>query len=95
MNASRAAREGVVLLPRRWETDAVPVLSGSGQGAINKQLLDSADIVVALFDSRLGRATEDAVSGTAEEIQRADVAGKQVPSTFRRSPSQGTSTRAS
>ncbi len=77
-NASRAAREGLVLLPRRWETDAVPVLGGSGQGAINKQLLHSADIVVALFDSRLGRATEDAVSGTAEEIQRADVAGKQV-----------------
>lgn len=75
-----------MLLPRRWETDAVPVLSGSGQVAINKQLLDSADIVVALFDSRLGRATEDAVSGTAEEIQRADVAGKQVHVYFSEEP---------
>lgn len=77
-NATRAAREQVVLLPRRWETNAVPVLGGSGQGAINKQLLDNADIVIALFDSRLGQATEAAVSGTAEEIERADVAGKQV-----------------
>lgn len=77
-NATRAAREQVVLLPRRWETNAVPVLGGSGQGAINKQLLETADIVIALFDSRLGQATEDAVSGTAEEIQRADAAGKQV-----------------
>lgn len=77
-NASRAAREQVVLLPRRWETNAIPVLGGSGQGAINKQLLDNADVVIALFDSRLGQATEDAVSGTAEEIERADAAGKQV-----------------
>lgn len=77
-NATRAAREQVVLLPRRWETNAVPVLGGSGQVAINQQLLETADIVIALFDSRLGQATEDAVSGTAEEIQRADAAGKQV-----------------
>lgn len=77
-NATRAAREEVVLLPRRWETNAIPVLGGSGQGAINKQLLENADVVIALFDSRLGEATKDAVSGTAEEIERADAAGKQV-----------------
>jgi hypothetical protein len=85
-NATRAAREQVVLLPRRWETNAVPVLGGSGQGAINKQLLDNADIVIALFDSRLGQATNAAVSGTAEEIERADVAGKQVHVYFSEEP---------
>lgn len=85
-NATRAAREQVVLLPRRWETNAVPVLGGSGQGAINKQLLDNADIVIALFDSRLGQATEAAVSGTAEEIERADAAGKQVHVYFSEEP---------
>lgn len=85
-NASRAAREQVVLLPRRWETNAVPVLGGGGQGAINKQLLDNADVVIALFDSRLGQATEDAVSGTAEEIERAEGAGKQVHVYFSEEP---------
>lgn len=77
-NADRAEREEVVLLPRRWETSAVPRLGGSGQDVINDQLVDQADIVVALFDSRLGMATKAAVSGTAEEIQRSHVAGKPV-----------------
>ena len=44
--------------------------SGRGQGVINEQLVDDADIVLALFDSRLGQATAAAVSGTAEEITR-------------------------
>jgi hypothetical protein len=30
-NASRAEREQVILLPRRWESDAVPRLGGGGQ----------------------------------------------------------------
>lgn len=77
-NADRAEREEVVLLPRRWESDAVPRLGASGQSVINEQLVDRADIVVALFDSRLGMATHDAVSGTAEEIQRSHDAGKPV-----------------
>ena len=76
-NAARAERERVILLPARWETDAVPRLGGSGQSVINDQLVDRADII-ALFDFRLGQATEQAVSGTAEEIQRANAAGKPV-----------------
>lgn len=85
-NASRAEREQVVLLPRRWETDAVPRLGGSGQSIIDSQLVNDADIVIALFDSRLGQATEDAVSGTAEEIQRAHEAGNPVHVYFSEEP---------
>lgn len=77
-NADRAGREQVILLPRRWETSAVPRLGDSGQSVINEQLVDDADIVIALFDSRLGMATQAAVSGTAEEIQRSHEAGKPV-----------------
>jgi hypothetical protein len=44
-NADRAEREQVVLLPRRWETSAVPRLGSSGQSVINEQLVDRADIV--------------------------------------------------
>lgn len=85
-NASRAEREQVILLPARWETDAVPRLGGSGQSVINDQLVDRADLIIALFDSRLGKATEDAVSGTAEEIQRANDAGKPVHVYFSQEP---------
>jgi hypothetical protein len=85
-NADRAIREQVILLPRRWENSAVPRLGGRGQGVINEQLVDDVDIVIALFDSRLGMATGEAVSGTAEEIQRAHEAGKPVHVWFSEEP---------
>lgn len=89
LNTSRGKRDGVVLLPYHWKTDAVPRMSSEGaQGVINKQLLDKADIVVALFDSRLGQATEDAVSGTADEIKRSTEAGKHVHTWFSEEPIQ-------
>lgn len=77
-NADRAHREEAVLVPLRWEVNAVPVMSDSPQAAINKQLLDRADIVVGVFFSRLGQATERYPSGTVEEIIEANEAGKPV-----------------
>lgn len=77
-NASRAEREQVVLLPQRWETGTTPRLGDRAQSIINEDMVDKADIVLALFDSRLGTATGEAVSGTAEELQRAHEAGKPV-----------------
>lgn len=85
-NADRSEREQIVLLPRRWETDAVPRLGASAQGVINEQLVDRADIVLALFDSRLGMATGAAVSGTAEEIERSHEDGKPVHVWFSEEP---------
>lgn len=78
-NGRRAEAEGVILLPRHWKSDAVPLVNPDGaQSVIDTQLVDSADIVIAVFDSRLGQATEDAVSGTAHEIERTTEAGKPV-----------------
>src|SRR5699024_8825692 len=85
-NASRSEREQVILLPRRWETDAVPTMGSSGQETINAQLVDKCDIVIALFDARLGQATKKAVSGTAEEIERAAESGKPVHVWFSDAP---------
>ena len=77
-NSSRAEREQIMLAPWRWETHAVPELGGSAQSIINSQAVDSCDVVLAIFDSKLGTATEAAVSGTAEEIQRAHATNKPV-----------------
>jgi nucleoside 2-deoxyribosyltransferase len=78
-NGRRAEAEGVILLPRHWKSDAVPLVDANGaQSVIDSQLVDSADIVIAVFDSRLGQVTEDAVSGTAHEIERTTEAGKPV-----------------
>lgn len=86
-NGSRAEPAQAVLLPRHWKSDAVPRLGrASVQGVINEQLLDNADIVLAVFDSRLGQATADAVSATAGEIQRAIDADKHVHVWFSREP---------
>ena len=78
-NGERAESSRVVLLPRRWETDAVPELTGpDGQTVINRQLVDDADIVVVVFHQTLGSATARAASGTAEELARAREGGKPV-----------------
>lgn len=85
-NSSRAEREQIMLAPWRWETHAVPELGGSAQSIINSQAVDSCDVVLAIFDSKLGTATEAAVSGTAEEIQRAHSAKKPVHVWFSTEP---------
>lgn len=74
-NSDRARSESVVILPRRWETDTVPMLGMRAQDAINKQLVDEADIIFGVFHSRLGQATANAESGTAEEITRGAESG--------------------
>ncbi|MBM7795794.1 DUF4062 domain-containing protein [Pseudoglutamicibacter cumminsii] len=64
----------------------MPLLGGHPQEIINAQGVDGADIVVALFGSRLGSPTPDAVSGTVEEIERAVDSGKPVHLYFSRAP---------
>lgn len=85
-NSSRAEREQIMLAPWRWENNAVPELGGSAQSIINSQAVDSCDVVLAVFDARLGTATEAAVSGTAEEIQRAHASNKPVHVWFSTEP---------
>jgi len=85
-NRLHATTRNVVLLPWRWETNSVPLLGGHPQEIINAQGVDGADIVVALFGSRLGSPTPDAVSGTVEEIERAVSSGKPVHLYFSRAP---------
>lgn len=77
-NHANARNKQVVLLPWRWETSSVPVLGAHPQSLINSQGVDESDIVFALFGSRLGSPTPDAVSGTVEEIERAAGSGKPV-----------------
>lgn len=78
-NGTHSMAKRLTLQPRRWEIDGVPVLGrGDAQSVLNQQLVDEADIVIAVFHTRLGSPTPRAASGTAEEIERASAAGKQV-----------------
>lgn len=85
-NDANATTKGTVLLPWRWETSSVPLLGDHPQALINSQGVDSADIVIALFGSRLGSPTPDAVSGTVEEIERAVASSKPVHLYFSDAP---------
>lgn len=85
-NDAHSRSKGVVLMPWRWETSSVPILGDHPQKLINLQGVDDSDIVIALFGGRLGAPTPDAVSGTAEEIERATAIGKPVHLYFSSAP---------
>ncbi len=86
-NRDRARAQKVVLLPLRWEFDAVPELGGGdAQTIINRQLVDEADIVIGLFHGRLGQPTPRGASGTAEEIERSAERGAMVHVLFSEMP---------
>lgn len=85
-NDAHGEERAVSLQPWRWETNAVPILGGEPQALINSQLLDRADIVIALVGSRLGSPTAAAASGTVEEIERALAADKPVHLYFSLAP---------
>ncbi|MGW4317981.1 hypothetical protein ACWEMW_02160 [Streptomyces sp. NPDC004684] len=78
-NSDHTLRRKIHLLPLRWELGAVPMMGfKDAQQEINEQFADAADIVIAVFNSRLGKATKRAASGTAEEILRARDRGAAV-----------------
>ncbi|MFI9452591.1 DUF4062 domain-containing protein [Amycolatopsis sp. NPDC052450] len=85
-NTANAHHKHIILQPWRWESASVPVLGGHPQELINAQGVDESDIVFAVFGSRLGSPTPAAVSGTAEEIQRANDQGKPVHLYFSTAP---------
>jgi len=64
--------------PLMWERDSIPELGEPPQSILNRQLVDRADVVIATFWTRLGTPTDEAPSGTAEEIDRATSVGKPV-----------------
>jgi hypothetical protein len=75
-NDANALARKLVLLPVKWETHSTPQQGDHPQAIINRQLLDEADIVVAIFGTRIGTRTEQYVSGTVEEIKKHVAAGK-------------------
>lgn len=77
-NALHAAEQRAVLLPRRWERDAHAAMGSSPQAIVNAQIVDRSQILIGVFWTRLGTPTDEAKSGTAEEIGRFMVAGKPV-----------------
>jgi Domain of unknown function (DUF4062) len=75
-NSMHALDMKMVLQPVGWETDATPDLQERGQAVINRQLVDTCDMLIGVFWTRLGTPTPEADSGTVEEIERSANEGK-------------------
>jgi len=69
-NIQYAEEYKIVLLPIGWETHSSPEMGELPQPIINRQFADKCDIVIGIFGARVGTPTDDAISGTVEEIDR-------------------------
>lgn len=85
-NAMHSRDRSQVLLPVGWETNSIPAMGNRPQELINKQILRNADILVAIFWTRLGSSTGKSASGTVEEIEEHIASGKPVLIYFSRTP---------
>ncbi|MBN8214856.1 MAG: DUF4062 domain-containing protein [Xanthomonadales bacterium] len=83
VNAEKTQR---VLLSIGWETHAVPDMGDRPQSIINKQILHGCDLLVGVFWTRIGTATEDFISGSVEEIEEHIKAGKSAMIYFSSAP---------
>ena len=63
---------------KHWSTDSYAQSGGSAQELLNKQFIYESDMIICIFWGRMGTPTEKYESGTAEELQEAIIAGKQV-----------------
>lgn len=75
-----------VLLPLSWDTHSAPEMGDRPQEIINKQVLRDADLLVAVFWTRIGSSTGKAISGTVEEIEEHIASGKPVMIYFSQQP---------
>lgn len=85
-NGMHSETTRTILMPQGWETHSAPVTGGRGQAIINSQILSRSDLLVAMFWTRIGTPTEQAVSGTAEEIQEHVSSGKPAMIYFSNAP---------
>jgi hypothetical protein len=67
-----------MLQPLDWRDNSSPDLAHRPQAVLNRQIIDKADIVVALFWNRFGSSTGLYDSGTEEELKRAHTLAKRV-----------------
>jgi len=77
-NANHYAQAETMLHPVRWETHSYPATGDRPQGIINRQIVDSGDLLIGIFGNRLGTPTGEAQSGTIEEIEQFRKTGRHV-----------------
>ncbi|MFC7047841.1 hypothetical protein [Emcibacter nanhaiensis] len=85
-NAAHSLHSDVILEPIMWESHVVPELGGRPQEIINNQIVASCDFLIGAFWTRIGTATGNHISGTAEEIDLLRKQGKKTLLYFSSAP---------
>lgn len=67
-NADPQINNSVIISLKHWSTDSYPQSGGQAQKLLNSQIVNDADIAIAIFWTRFGTPTDDYGSGTEEEI---------------------------
>ena len=78
INRTHSESTGIELCPTHWSRDSSADSGAEPQALLNKQIVDSADIVLAIFKERFGTPTQNYSSGTEEEIRLGLKDGKRV-----------------
>jgi len=73
-----------VLLPLHWSNSTYPTAGEHPQKSIDKQMVEKSDLMVCIFCSRLGSPTDTHISGSVEEIEEHQKAGKTVMTFFKK-----------
>ncbi len=68
----------IIIRTRYWSKDVYSEFGKHPQELLNKQIVDTSDMSVAIFWTRFGTKTESYCSGTEEEIERLLALEKQV-----------------
>ncbi|MEP6466923.1 MAG: hypothetical protein ABJB05_11495 [Parafilimonas sp.] len=68
-NDINAQYKNIVLLPLTWEDNIASGFEKSGQDKINETLLEKAELMIAVFWSKVGTPSKKFISATVEEIE--------------------------
>jgi hypothetical protein len=77
-NVLYGRQQGATVVPTHWSQHSAAEHGTRPQESLNKQLVEDADVVIALLWHRLGSPTGEAESGTVEEIEEASAHGAYV-----------------
>lgn len=74
----------IALLPLHWSTNSFPEMGAHPQKILDRQIVDKSDLLVCIFASKIGTATDTAESGSIEEIEEHIKNNKPVMLYFRK-----------
>ena len=77
-NTNYGFKIGVSIRILYWKDSSYPEYGDTPQDIINRQIVDNADAVIAVFGNVFGTATSRYGSGTEEEIEKMISSGKQI-----------------